>query len=133
MIYGPFTPYGLLLWAEVVGLQPTNHFGETKLRGTQTTQIRNIKNHTNINQIPKSKLRCRSLCKPSNCCCKTTMAKLESLDVAGPTQTNNNVNYNNDKKKRNHGSTKFFVFVDYLFLCIFLVFLGFIVFKIAGL
>uniref|UniRef100_A0A6N2M2J1 Uncharacterized protein n=1 Tax=Salix viminalis TaxID=40686 RepID=A0A6N2M2J1_SALVM len=33
------------------------------------------------------------------------MAKLESLDVAEPTQTNNNVNYNNDKKKRNHGST----------------------------
>ncbi|CAI0549855.1 unnamed protein product [Linum tenue] len=36
------------------------------------------------------------------------------------------------KKNRNHGSTKFFVFVDYLFLCIFLGFLSFIVFKIVG-
>lgn len=61
------------------------------------------------------------------------MAKLESLDDAEPNQTNNNLNYNNDKKKRNHGSTKFFVFVDYLFLCIFLAFLIFIVFKIFGL
>ncbi|CAN1844234.1 Peroxisomal membrane protein 2 [Linum perenne] len=46
--------------------------------------------------------------------------------------------YDNDKKnkkkttKRNHGSTKFFVLVDYLFFFIFLAFLSFIIFKIVG-
>ncbi|CAK7349880.1 unnamed protein product [Dovyalis caffra] len=63
---------------------------------------------------------------------RTRMAKLESLDDDEPNQSNG-INYNNDKKKRNHGSTKFFVFVDYLFFCIFLAFLSFIVFKIIGL
>ncbi|PRQ53063.1 hypothetical protein RchiOBHm_Chr2g0162341 [Rosa chinensis] len=33
-------------------------------------------------------------------------------------------------KKRNHGSTEFFVFVDYLFLAVFFGFLFFIIFKI---
>ncbi|KAI4322638.1 hypothetical protein L6164_022313 [Bauhinia variegata] len=35
-------------------------------------------------------------------------------------------------KKRNHGSTRFFVFVDYLFLLIFVAFLCFIIFKMVG-
>ncbi|KAK7342226.1 hypothetical protein VNO80_25170 [Phaseolus coccineus] len=48
------------------------------------------------------------------------MAKLEEMD--------NSVA--KIKKKRNHGSTRFFVFVDYLFLLIFLGFLCFIIFKI---
>uniref|UniRef100_A0A2P2P083 Uncharacterized protein n=1 Tax=Rhizophora mucronata TaxID=61149 RepID=A0A2P2P083_RHIMU len=54
------------------------------------------------------------------------MAKLELLDNEPKQQKTE------DKKKRNHGSTKFFVFVDYLFLCIFLGFLCFILFKIVG-
>ncbi|KAK4577502.1 hypothetical protein RGQ29_027854 [Quercus rubra] len=71
------------------------------------------------------------------------MAKLEQLDepdyknaTATNTNTlNNNNNNNNNKKykKRNHGSTKFFVFIDYLFLSIFVGFLCFILFKILGL
>ncbi|XAR68034.1 hypothetical protein NMG60_11003025 [Bertholletia excelsa] len=36
------------------------------------------------------------------------------------------------KVKRNHGSTKFFEFVDYLFLLIFFGFLCFIIFKMVG-
>ena len=35
-------------------------------------------------------------------------------------------------KKRNHGSTKFFVFIDYLFLCIFFGFLCFILSTLLG-
>ncbi|KAG5020934.1 hypothetical protein AAZX31_06G277300 [Glycine max] len=50
------------------------------------------------------------------------MAKLEEID--------NSVS--KTKKKRNHGSTGFFVFVDYLYLLIFLGFLCFIIFKIVG-
>ncbi|ESW04644.1 hypothetical protein PHAVU_011G113100 [Phaseolus vulgaris] len=50
------------------------------------------------------------------------MAKLEEMD--------NSVA--KIKKKRNHGSTRFFVFVDYLFLFIFLGFLCFIIFKIMN-
>ncbi|ESW21871.1 hypothetical protein PHAVU_005G106300 [Phaseolus vulgaris] len=34
------------------------------------------------------------------------------------------------KTKRNHGSTRFFIFVDCLFILIFLGFLCFVVFKI---
>ena len=48
------------------------------------------------------------------------MAKLEEVDDS------------TGKNKRNHGSTKFFVFVDYLFLLIFLGFLCFIIFKMFG-
>ncbi|CAJ1978960.1 unnamed protein product [Sphenostylis stenocarpa] len=48
------------------------------------------------------------------------MAKLEEIDNSEA----------KIKKKRNHGSTRFFVFVDYLFLFIFLGFLCFIIFKI---
>ncbi|CAN0914945.1 hypothetical protein LINGRAHAP2_LOCUS28842 [Linum grandiflorum] len=55
------------------------------------------------------------------------MAKLEPLDNEPRTDYDKK-----DKKKRNHGSTKFFVFVDYLFLCIFLAFLSYIIFKIVG-
>ncbi|AES87923.1 hypothetical protein MtrunA17_Chr4g0022221 [Medicago truncatula] len=36
------------------------------------------------------------------------------------------------KKKRNHGSTRLFVFIAYLFLLIFVDFLCFIIFKIVG-
>ena len=36
------------------------------------------------------------------------------------------------KKKRNHGSTRLFVFIDYLFVLIFLGFIIFIIFKIVG-
>ncbi|KAJ7981422.1 Peroxisomal membrane protein 2 [Quillaja saponaria] len=52
-----------------------------------------------------------------------TMAKLEEM---------NEPIDRTKKKKRNHGSTWFFVFVDYLFLFIFLGFLCFILFKLVG-
>ncbi|KAL0537048.1 hypothetical protein IC582_026016 [Cucumis melo] len=55
------------------------------------------------------------------------MAKLESLD--GVAKDNN---VSTKKQKRNHGSTSFFVFVDYLFLFIFFGFLCFILFKMFG-
>ncbi|OIW06031.1 hypothetical protein TanjilG_11718 [Lupinus angustifolius] len=48
------------------------------------------------------------------------MAKLEDIDDSAA------------KMKRNHGSSTFFVFVDYLFLFIFLAFLCFIIFKIIS-
>ncbi|KAI4333997.1 hypothetical protein L6164_018740 [Bauhinia variegata] len=51
-----------------------------------------------------------------------TMAKLEELDDSAA----------KTHKKRNHGSTRFFVFVDYLFLLIFVAFLAFIIFKMVG-
>lgn len=47
------------------------------------------------------------------------MAKLELIEE-------------HSKKKRNHGSTTFFVFVDYLFLLIFFAFLCFILFKMVA-
>lgn len=58
------------------------------------------------------------------------MAKLEPLEETVPRQQQ-------QKKKpknvmRNHGSTKFFVLLDYLFLLIFFGFLCFIVFKMVG-
>lgn len=34
--------------------------------------------------------------------------------------------------KKNHGSTAFFVFVDYVFLAIFFLFLAFILYKMVG-
>ncbi|KAF7805909.1 Peroxisomal membrane protein 2 [Senna tora] len=49
------------------------------------------------------------------------MAKIEELDES-----------KSKTRKRNHGSTKFFVFVDYLFLLIFLAFLCFIIFKMIS-
>lgn len=49
------------------------------------------------------------------------MAKLEELDES-----------KSKPKKKNHGSIRFFVFVDYLFLLIFLAFLLFIIFKLVG-
>ncbi|KAL2328258.1 hypothetical protein Fmac_021685 [Flemingia macrophylla] len=49
------------------------------------------------------------------------MAKLEEID-----------NSASKIKKRNHGSTGFFVFVEYIFLLIFLGFLCLIIFKIVG-
>ncbi|RDX77770.1 Peroxisomal membrane protein 2 [Mucuna pruriens] len=52
----------------------------------------------------------------------SAMAKIEEL----------NESVAKSRIKRNHGSTRFFVFVDYLFLFIFLGFLCFIVFKILG-
>ncbi|XLU93579.1 hypothetical protein S245_007931 [Arachis hypogaea] len=36
------------------------------------------------------------------------------------------------KNNRNHGSTGFFVFVDYLFIFIFICFLCFIIYKFIG-
>ncbi|CAL1394037.1 unnamed protein product [Linum trigynum] len=59
------------------------------------------------------------------------MAKLEPLDNE-PTSDYDKDRMAKKKKDRNHGSTKFFVFVDYLFLCIFLGFLSFIIFRIAA-
>uniref|UniRef100_M1BKG4 Uncharacterized protein n=1 Tax=Solanum tuberosum TaxID=4113 RepID=M1BKG4_SOLTU len=53
------------------------------------------------------------------------MAKVE-LNGDDSKQTKKVVN-------RNHGSTKFFVFIDYLFLFVFFCFLCYILFKIAGL
>ncbi|KHN04273.1 hypothetical protein glysoja_037953 [Glycine soja] len=50
------------------------------------------------------------------------MAKIEEL----------NDSVAKSKNKRNHGSTMFFVIVDYLFILIFLGFLCFIVFKILS-
>ncbi|KAB2035654.1 hypothetical protein ERO13_A04G105100v2 [Gossypium hirsutum] len=50
------------------------------------------------------------------------MAQLEEIDESK--------NKNNKQQKRNHGSTMFFVMVDYLFLLIFFGFLVFILFKI---
>ncbi|KAL6140007.1 hypothetical protein ACLB2K_058308 [Fragaria x ananassa] len=60
------------------------------------------------------------------------MAKVEEIRCedsrASPI---NQIAYNKKKQnKRNHGSTEFFVFVDYLFLAIFFAFLCFIAFKI---
>lgn len=49
------------------------------------------------------------------------MAKLEPLDQE-PSK----------KKKANHGSNNLFVFIDYLFLLIFLGFLTFVLFKIIS-
>ncbi|KAL7185594.1 hypothetical protein ACSBR2_027521 [Camellia fascicularis] len=54
------------------------------------------------------------------------MAKLEPLEEPIQQQKQKT------KTKRNHGSTKFFVFVDYLFLLIFIGFLCFILFKMIG-
>ncbi|PON84636.1 hypothetical protein TorRG33x02_195750 [Trema orientale] len=54
------------------------------------------------------------------------MAKLELLDQQPEPEPNNK----KQKLKRNHGSTKLFVFVDYLFLLIFFGFLFFVLFKI---
>lgn len=55
------------------------------------------------------------------------MAKLEEQDPTLQDQTKKKTAAN-----RNHGSTSFFVFVDYLFLAIFFLFLCFIVSKIVG-
>ncbi|KAG5131703.1 hypothetical protein JHK84_038100 [Glycine max] len=52
----------------------------------------------------------------------SAMAKIEELNESIP----------KSKNKRNHGSTTFFVFVDYLFILFFLGFLCFIVFKILS-
>ncbi|CAB4304873.1 unnamed protein product [Prunus armeniaca] len=54
------------------------------------------------------------------------MAKVEEVH-----QDSNGNNIVKQKKKRNHGSTEFFVFVDYVFLSIFFAFLCFIIFKIV--
>ena len=61
--------------------------------------------------------------------------ELDKLTTRRPPPANTNTNTVNNKKykKRNHGSTKFFVFIDYLFLSIFVGFLCFILFKILGL
>uniref|UniRef100_A0A7N0T8J9 Uncharacterized protein n=1 Tax=Kalanchoe fedtschenkoi TaxID=63787 RepID=A0A7N0T8J9_KALFE len=53
------------------------------------------------------------------------MAKIEEYEEEDKNKKKQGV-------KRNHGSTKFFVFVDYLFLFIFIGFLSFIVFKMVG-
>ncbi|EXB62271.1 hypothetical protein L484_022159 [Morus notabilis] len=53
------------------------------------------------------------------------MAKLEPLDQEPDHD-------DKEKPKRNHGSTKFFVFVDYLFLLIFLAFLFYVLFKFVA-
>lgn len=53
------------------------------------------------------------------------MAKLELIDEPKDNKSKNSI-------KRNHGSTKCFVFVDYFFLFMFLVFLCYIILKIAG-
>ncbi|OIW12083.1 hypothetical protein TanjilG_15323 [Lupinus angustifolius] len=47
------------------------------------------------------------------------MAKIEELDESSAKR----------RPKMNHGSSRFFVFVDYLFLLLFIGFLCFIVFK----
>jgi len=52
----------------------------------------------------------------------SAMAKIEEL----------NESVAKSRTKRNHGSTRFFIFVDYLFILIFLGFLCFIFFKILG-
>ncbi|KAK4255472.1 hypothetical protein QN277_008471 [Acacia crassicarpa] len=49
------------------------------------------------------------------------MAKLEELNES-----------KSKNKKRNHGSTGFFVFVDYLFILIFLAVSVFIILKMIG-
>uniref|UniRef100_A0A7C8ZMB7 Uncharacterized protein n=1 Tax=Opuntia streptacantha TaxID=393608 RepID=A0A7C8ZMB7_OPUST len=51
------------------------------------------------------------------------MARLEELGVSET----------KEKKNKNNASTKFFVFVDYLFLCIFFAFFCFILVKLMGL
>lgn len=55
----------------------------------------------------------------------STMAKIEAYEEEPAKQTTTK----KKNTKRNHGSTKFFVFVDYLFLLIFFGFLCFILFK----
>ncbi|KAL5082168.1 hypothetical protein RYX36_010589 [Vicia faba] len=52
----------------------------------------------------------------------STMVKIEELNE--PVAKTN--------RKRNHGSTSFFVFVDYFFILMFLAFLCFIIFEIIG-
>jgi hypothetical protein len=51
------------------------------------------------------------------------MVKIEELNESAVTKIN---------RKRNHGSTEFFVFVDYFFIFMFLGFLCFIIFEILG-
>ncbi|KAB1210041.1 hypothetical protein CJ030_MR6G019427 [Morella rubra] len=63
-------------------------------------------------------------------CNLTPMAKLEALDE--PKDEKNTAHNRNKYKNRNHGSTKFFVFVDYLFLFIFFGFLCFILFQMLA-
>jgi hypothetical protein len=53
----------------------------------------------------------------------STMVKIEELNESALTKAN---------RKRNHGSTEFFVFVDYFFIFMFLGFLCFIIFEILG-
>ncbi|OIW13365.1 hypothetical protein TanjilG_16474 [Lupinus angustifolius] len=50
------------------------------------------------------------------------MAKIEELDESAAKL----------RPKKNHQPSRFFVFVDYIFLFLFIVFLSFIVFKILG-
>ncbi|KAG2717247.1 hypothetical protein I3843_03G167500 [Carya illinoinensis] len=58
------------------------------------------------------------------------MAKLEALDESKDEKTT--AIHKGKHKKWNHGSTKLFVFIDYLFLLVFFGFLSFILFKIVG-
>lgn len=57
------------------------------------------------------------------------MAKIEAYEEDEPAKQTTTTNKKKKTIKRNHGSTKFFVFVDYLFLLIFFGFLCFILFK----
>ncbi|RHN75696.1 hypothetical protein MtrunA17_Chr2g0324041 [Medicago truncatula] len=52
------------------------------------------------------------------------MVKIEEINESVVTKTS---------RKRNHGSTRFFVFLDYFFIFMFLGFLCFIVFQILSL
>lgn len=57
---------------------------------------------------------------------ESKMAKLEPVDQEPDHD-------HKEKPKRNHGSAKFFVFVDYLFLLIFFGFLFYVLFKVVNL
>lgn len=57
-----------------------------------------------------------------------TMARIEPIDEEEEEKKKMKMKM----KNRNHGSTKLFVFVDYLFICIFFCFVCFIIFKILG-
>lgn len=58
---------------------------------------------------------------------KGTMAKIKPIDKEEEEKKKKM-----KMKNRNHGSTNLFVFVDYLFLCIFFCFVCFFLFKILG-
>lgn len=54
------------------------------------------------------------------------------IRIMGKVESNEDASNQKKRVKRNHGSTKFFVFVDYVFLFVFFCFLCYILFKMVG-